>query len=83
MFGADNHDTRKLSKLRLLGSAATLMATLATGTNIATAQDDDTSEVEEVVITGSRIVRKDLTAPSPVVTHLTRKASFNQVKQTL
>ncbi|MCK0071151.1 TonB-dependent receptor domain-containing protein [Kordiimonas laminariae] len=68
MFGADIHETRKLSKLRLLSGAATLIATLATGTNIANAQDDNSQEVEEVVITGSRIVRKDLTAPSPVVT---------------
>jgi len=52
-------------KKALLGSAATaLVATLPTYQ--AVAQDDDVIEVEEVVVTGSRIVRKDLTSASPV-----------------
>ncbi len=51
----------------LMGSAATLLASLALGTG-AIAQDADTEEasVEEVVVTGSRIARKDLVAASPV-----------------
>jgi outer membrane receptor protein involved in Fe transport len=53
----------------LKGSAATLLATFAMGVGVsgAYAQDADTDEeVEEVVVTGSRIPRKDLVANSPV-----------------
>ncbi len=70
MIEADIHEIKKKrNKLALLGSTATLVALLASGSSAALAQDDDDdSELEEVVVTGSRIVRKDLTAPSPVVT---------------
>ncbi|SDD20828.1 TonB-dependent receptor plug domain-containing protein [Kordiimonas lacus] len=57
----------------LLGSAATLLATMALGAGItgASAQDADADfdmDLEEVTVTGSRIVRRDLTAPSPIST---------------
>ncbi|TNE67601.1 MAG: TonB-dependent receptor [Alphaproteobacteria bacterium] len=53
-----------------MGSAATLLASFALGagaTGVA-AQDADTTsiQVEEVVVTGSRIVRKDLQSASPL-----------------
>lgn len=57
-----------LRRAALLGSAATVMASLVLGTN-AIAQDSDTDEetIEEVIVTGSRIARDpNLTAPSPV-----------------
>ncbi|MCK0071153.1 TonB-dependent receptor domain-containing protein [Kordiimonas laminariae] len=70
MIGSNIHETRKQSKLRLLGSAASLLAVMATGTGIAQAQDaDDTDEleVEEVVVTGSLIRRSSYSAPEPIV----------------
>lgn len=56
---------------KYLGGAATAIALLATNANInvASAQDvsaDTETEFEEVVVTGSRIKRKDLVATSPV-----------------
>ena len=60
MIGSNIHETRKQSKLRLLGSAASLLAVMATGTGIAQAQEQDTSadsEIEEVIVTGTRIKR--------------------------
>jgi len=60
--------TNKISKLKLkralLGS--TLLMGLATTTG-AFAQDNPAAQVEEVVVTGSRIVRRDFTAVSPIV----------------
>ncbi len=69
MIEADIHETRKINKkLQLLGSAATLLAVIATGATGANAQEsDDNQELEEVVVTGSRIKRDpNAAAPSPV-----------------
>lgn len=52
-------------RLSLLGSTAVVMACLSLGSGQAYAQDMEES-VEEVVVTGSRIARKDLASPSPV-----------------
>ena len=61
--------TSRLSRAALLG--ATAMATgvaLAATSGGAYAQDKADATVGEVVITGSRIARRDFTAPSPIVT---------------
>jgi outer membrane receptor protein involved in Fe transport len=42
--------------------------TLAFTPGISVAQDDDASAVEEIIVTGSRLPRRDLTAPSPITT---------------
>jgi outer membrane receptor protein involved in Fe transport len=47
-----------------MGSTAVLAATLTTG--VVSAQDEDEEMLEEVVVTGSRIVRKDLNSVSPL-----------------
>jgi outer membrane receptor protein involved in Fe transport len=47
-----------------LALAVSAILTTGLGTTVAQAQDD----LEEVVVTGSRIVRRDLTAPSPIMT---------------
>jgi outer membrane receptor protein involved in Fe transport len=50
-----------------LSVAAAVALAYAPGT--AVAQDDDTADaVEEIVVTGSRLPRRDLTAPSPITT---------------
>ena len=54
---------KKLRRAALLGSTAVFAATLTTG--LASAQDD-AEELEEVIVTGSRIVRKDLNSVSPI-----------------
>nr|WP_281500857.1 TonB-dependent receptor [Kordiimonas marina] len=66
----------KLRRTALLGSAATLLASFALGAGASGAYaqdqaaakkaDSKTMEVEEVVVTGSRIVRKDLDSTSPL-----------------
>lgn len=60
----------KLRRSALMGSAATLLASFALGAGVTgvSAQDADTEEfeVEEVVVTGSRIIRKDLESVSPL-----------------
>lgn len=64
-------ELKKLRRSALMGSAATLLASFALGAGVtgASAQDADTTEefdLEEVVVTGSRIVRKDFTSASPI-----------------
>jgi len=64
-------ELKKLRRTALMGSAATLLASFALGAGVtgASAQDADTAEefdLEEVVVTGSRIVRKDFTSASPI-----------------
>ncbi|WP_025896756.1 TonB-dependent receptor domain-containing protein [Kordiimonas gwangyangensis] len=64
-------ELKKLRRTALMGSAATLLASFALGAGVtgASAQDADTTEefdLEEVVVTGSRIVRKDFTSASPI-----------------
>ena len=69
MIEADIHEIQKLNKkLKLLGSAATLLAVAATGATSVNAQEvDEDRELEEVVVTGSRIARDpNAAAPSPV-----------------
>lgn len=60
-------ELKKFRRAALLGSAATLVASFAIGSG-AYAQDaaDDEESIEEVVVTGSRIIRRDINAPSPV-----------------
>ncbi len=63
-------ELKNLRRSALMGSAATLLASFALGTGV-TAQDADAEldmDLEEVTVTGSRIVRRDLTAPSPIST---------------
>ncbi|GHF10365.1 TonB-dependent receptor [Kordiimonas sediminis] len=85
------HSTR-LRRAALLGSTATLVASFALGLGVTpvSAQDaDESTEFEEVVVTGSRIMRRDLTAPSPVSTvgaeefQLTGAQNVEQVLATL
>lgn len=52
------------SKLLMSASAVSMAATM--GSVSVSAQDASTSEIEEVTVTGSRLVRRDLNAPSPV-----------------
>lgn len=81
-------------KSQLLGSAATLMACsiLGVGSIGVAAQDtaaDTEIDFEEVTVTGSRIVRRDLSAPSPISTvgaeefQLTGAQNVEQVLATL
>ncbi len=59
-------ELKRFRRAALLGSAATLAASFALGAG-AYAQDADGEEsIEEVVVTGSRIIRRDIDAPSPV-----------------
>ena len=71
-----NPESRRLSKSVLVGSTAIILG-LGFGGGSAFAQASGTpapapaaapATSNEVVITGSRIVRKDYTAPSPIVT---------------
>ncbi|SDD43845.1 TonB-dependent Receptor Plug Domain [Kordiimonas lacus] len=84
----------KLRRSALMGSAATLLASFALGAGVtgASAQDADSDfdmDLEEVTVTGSRIVRRDLTAPSPISTvgaeefQLTGAQNVEQVLATL
>lgn len=95
-MGYNKDGVRSAQRLRpaLLGSAATLLAsfTLGIGVTGAAAQDADTDfdmDLEEVTVTGSRIVRRDLTAPSPISTvgaeefQLTGAQNVEQVLATL
>lgn len=63
---------QRLLRTTILGGAIAAMALTATGVSAQTAvQDpagDDAARVGDVVITGSRIVRKDYVATSPIVT---------------
>lgn len=79
-------------KPALLGSAATVLATSMLGLTGAIAQDvsaDTEMDLEEVTVTGSRIVRRDLSAPSPISTvgaeefQLTGAQNVEQVLATL
>lgn len=54
---------KNLRRVALMGSTAVLAASLAQAS--VSAQDDE-EEIEEVVVTGSRIVRKDLNSVSPL-----------------
>ncbi|GHF22666.1 TonB-dependent receptor [Kordiimonas sediminis] len=50
----------------LLGSTAAIAASLVLGANASAQDADSDAEFEEVVVTGSRIIRKDLDSASPV-----------------
>ncbi|MCK5576490.1 MAG: TonB-dependent receptor [Sphingomonadales bacterium] len=56
---------KNVLRTALLGSSAVVMAGASFGANTAFAQDED-ENIEQVIVTGSRIARKDLSAPSPV-----------------
>ncbi len=60
-------ELKKFRRAALMSSAATLVASFALGTG-AYAQDAEVEEesIEEVVVTGSRIIRTDIESPSPV-----------------
>lgn len=61
-------ELKRFRRAALLGSTATLVASFALGAG-AYAQDSAAEEeesIEEVVVTGSRIIRRDINAPSPV-----------------
>jgi len=59
-------ELKKFRRAALLGSAATLAASFALGTGAYAQDAADEESIEEVVVTGSRIIRRDLNAPSPV-----------------
>ena len=63
--------TKRVSHDWMKGAHGVAMAVaLACTPGAAVAQDDDTAAgaVEEIVVTGSRLPRRDLTAPSPITT---------------
>ncbi len=62
-------ELKRFRRAALLGSTATLVASFALGAGAYAqdaAADDEELAIEEVVVTGSRIVRRDIDAPSPV-----------------
>ena len=54
---------KKVLRTALLGTSAVAMASMSA---TAIAQDADDEALEEVVVTGSRIVRKDMTSVAPI-----------------
>ena len=60
-----NHDSRLLQGLKRTTLSASICACLSLG---GVAQAQQANQVEEVIITGSRIIRRDLNAPSPILT---------------
>ncbi|NCF14722.1 MAG: TonB-dependent receptor [Gammaproteobacteria bacterium] len=78
--------TSSVQKVALVCACAILQAP-----DTSTAQETDDDTVEEIVVTGSRIKRRDLTAPSPITTlgeaelqaapQPTLEESLNQVPQ--
>src|SRR5690606_34256553 len=65
--GLMNSDSRASGYVRLTGLAAAISASLS-APGIALAQDEADEVQEEVVVTGSRIVRRDFSANSPIMT---------------
>lgn len=63
-------NTRNASRSLLLAGGATFLALSAlSAARAQTVQsDDDTAQVEEIVVTGSRIARGNLSTPNPVIT---------------
>lgn len=59
-------ELKKFRRAALLGSAATLAASFALGAGAYAQDAADEESIEEVVVTGSRIIRRDIDAPSPV-----------------
>ena len=59
-------ELKKFRRAALLGSAATLVASFALGAGAYAQDAADEESIEEVVVTGSRIIRRDIDAPSPV-----------------
>lgn len=58
-----NHHLRKKNLALVVSAVSTMLAGGITSSSSALAQ-----ELEEITVTGSRIVRRDLSAPSPIVT---------------
>ena len=58
----------RTTKAILAGSTAMLLGLTVAGAAGTVAYAADQAATSEVVITGSRIVRRDFTAPSPIVT---------------
>ena len=61
-----NIRSRRLTKALLIGSSALMAGLTMAASGAAYAQDDST--VSEVVVTGSRIAKRDFTSSSPIVT---------------
>ena len=59
-------ELKRFRRAALLGSAATLAASFALGAGAYAQDAADEESIEEVVVTGSRIIRRDIDAPSPV-----------------
>jgi outer membrane receptor protein involved in Fe transport len=57
----------KLMYVRRWAVAAACFAAILCGAPAAVAQDEEDERIEEITVTGSRLVRRDLDAPSPVV----------------
>lgn len=71
------HETKNwMSKSRYLGSAATAIALLATP-GASFAQEAETTEFDEIVVTGSRIVRKDIESVSPLAVTSAAEIKFS------
>jgi len=95
-FGREDRKRRNL-KTYLMASASAVgiagmqMSTGAIAQTQAQAQTASGEAIEEIVVTGSRLVRRDLTAPSPVVTigsefiqdsgNVTMEDTLNQMPQ--
>lgn len=80
--------------MRVIRSSFGFLLVAITAVSAADAEDDDSSkvqEVEEIVVTGSRLLRRDFNAPSPISTldrdflaasgQATLEASLNQMPQ--
>jgi iron complex outermembrane recepter protein len=83
---ANNRALVRASKKLLLGSTAILLCTALGGVAYAQANSSDAGgnqasgqKVQEVVVTGSRIARRDFTANSPIVT--VNSAAFQNTSQ--
>lgn len=73
------HETKNwMLRSRYMGGAATALALLATS-NAGLAQDAEaeTTEFDEIVVTGSRIVRKDLQSVSPLTVTSAEEVKFS------
>jgi iron complex outermembrane recepter protein len=70
LMGVSMKRTRSFSATKFTVLASAISAVLAGYTSSSLAADD---ELEEITVTGSRIVRRDLSAPSPIVTVGTEK----------
>lgn len=66
--GAQMFIKTKIANSVRLGIAIGLTGSMVFTSNIASAQDEDESVIEKIQVTGSRIARTELSAPSPTLT---------------